>query len=117
MFIVKKIGLALVLFLLIGIVSISIHFAGNVDIWGYEKDLEKRIPFTKEELIIYGMYDKNVASFETNYGNKLIYTFPENTSMEKMAKFTKENVGQVAEIKIESVQDALTNVFNIKVQQ
>ena len=117
MFIIKKIESVFALFFGIGIVLASIYFSGRIDIWGYEKDLEQKIPFTKEELIVYGRYDKNVASFETNYQNKLIYTFPENTSMEKMAKFTKENVGQVAEIKIESVQDMLTNVFNIKVQQ
>ena len=104
------------IFIIICIVFIPIYFAGNIDLWGYEKDLMRKIPFTKKESIIYGRYDKNIVSFETNYGNKLIYTFPENTPMEKMAKFTKENVGQVAEIKIESVQSAYLTVFNMKVQ-
>ena len=116
MFVIKKLGLIFALFFGIGIVLISIYFAGRIDIWGYEKDLEQRIPFIKEELIVSGRYDKNVVSFETNYGNKLIYTFPENMSMEYISNFTKENVGQMTEIRIEDIQSAYLNVFNIKVQ-
>lgn len=116
MSIIKKIELIFAFFLGIGIVLVSIYFSGRIDIWGYEKDLEQRIPFIKEELIVCGRYDKNVVSLETNYQNKLIYTFPENTPIENIAKFTKENVGQTVEIKIDNIQDAFTRVFNIKVQ-
>lgn len=116
MSVIKKLELVFALFLIISIVLFFIYFSGQIDIYGYEKDLEQRIPFTKKELIVYGRYDKNVINFETNYGNKLIYTFPENVSMEYIAKFTKENVGQMAELRIENVQAAFANVFNIKVQ-
>lgn len=88
-FIVKKVGLIFAIFG-IGVVLISIvYFSGRIDIWSYDKDLEQRIPFTKEELIICGKYDKNVVSFETNYGTKLNYIFPENTELKDIAKFTK----------------------------
>ncbi|MCR4334551.1 MAG: hypothetical protein NUV47_02400 [Patescibacteria group bacterium] len=97
-------------------IFVPIYFAGNIDIWGYEKDLEQKIPFTKKELIIYGRYDKNIVNFETNYGTKINYTFPENTKLEDIAKFTKENVGQDIEIKIENIQSAYLTVFNMKVQ-
>lgn len=105
------------IFIIICIVSIPIYFGGSIDIWSYEKDLAQRIPFTKEEIIICGRYDKNIVSFETNYQNKLIYTFPENISMEHVAKFTKESVGQTVEIRIDNIQDALAKVFNIKARQ
>jgi len=98
------------------IILSAIYFSGRIDLYGYEKDLEKKIPFTKHETVIYGRYDKNVISFKTNYDTELIYTFPENIPMEKIAQFTKENVGQVAEIKIENIQSAYLRVFNIKVQ-
>lgn len=116
-FTIRKIGLVFALFSVIGVVLISIYFSGQIDIWGYEKDLAQRIPFTKEETIICGRYDKNIVSFETNYQNKLIYTFPENTPIENIAKFTKENVGKITEIRIDNIQAALTNVFNVKVQE
>ena len=114
--ITKNIGIFIGVCFTIILVLARIYFSGRVDIWGYEKDLEQRIPFVKEELIVYGRYDKNVISFDTNYGNKLIYTFPENTPIENIAKFTKENVGQIAEIRVNNIQDAFTKVFNIKVQ-
>ena len=104
------------IFIIICIVFIPIYFAGNIDLWGYEKDLERRIPFTKKESIIYGRYDKNIVNFETNYGTKLNYTFPENTKLEDIAKFTKENVGQIAEIRVDNIQGAFAKVFNIRVQ-
>ena len=103
-------------FIIICAIFAPVYFAGNIDIWGYEKDLERRIPFTKKESIIYGRYDKNIVNFETNYGTKLNYTFPENTKLEDIAKFTKENVGQSVDIKIENIQSAYLTVFNIKVQ-
>ena len=103
-------------FIIICAIFIPIYFAGNIDLWGYEKDLIQKIPFTKKESIIFGKYDKNIVSFETNYGTKLNYTFPENTRLEDMAKFTKENVGQIVEIKIENIQSAYLNTFNMKVQ-
>ena len=104
------------IFIIICIVFIPIYFAGNIDLWGYEKDLMRKIPFTKKESIIYGRYDKNIVNIETNYGTKLNYTFPENTKLEDIAKFTKENVGQGVDIKIENIQSAYLTVFNIKVQ-
>ena len=104
------------IFIIICIVFIPIYFAGNIDLWGYEKDLERRIPFTKKESIIYGRYDKNIVNFETNYGTKLNYTFPENTKLEDIARFTKENVGQGVDIKIENIQSAYLTVFNMEVQ-
>lgn len=106
-----------IILIVICIVFVPIYFAGNIDIWGYEKDLARKIPFTKEELIICGRYDKNIVSFETNYGTKLNYIFPENTELKDIAKFTKENVGQTVEIKIENIQSAYLTVFNIKVQR
>lgn len=105
-----------IIFIIICTIFIPIYFASNVDIWGYEKDLEKKIPFTKKESIIFGRYDKNIVSFETNYGTKINYDFPENTRLEDIAKFTKENVGQEVEIKIENIQSAYLTVFNMKVQ-
>lgn len=114
--IIKNTGLILAPFFVIVIVLISLYFSGQIDAWCYEKDLERRIPFTKKELIVYGRYDRNVVSFDTNYGTKINYYFPENTPIESIAKFTKENVGQTVEIKIEDIQSAYLNVFNIKVQ-
>ena len=105
-----------IIFIIICIVFIPIYFAGNIDLWGYDKDLMQKIPFTKKELIISGKYDKNIVSFETNYGTKLNYYFSENTKLEDIAKFTKENVGQDVDIKIENIQSAYLTVFNIKVQ-
>lgn len=87
-----------------------------MDKWGYEKDLEKKIPFSRYEQIVYGNYDKNIVRFKTNYGIELIYTFPENVPMEYIAEFTKKNVGQTAEIRIENIQSTYLKVFNIKVQ-
>ena len=113
MSIIKNIGFFLILFCS---VFILIYSAGHIDVWSYDKDLEQRIPFIKKELIIYGKYDKNIVMFETNYGTKFNYTFPENTPLENIAKFTKENVGQTVDIKIENIQSAYSNMFNIKVQ-
>lgn len=58
-----------------------------------------------------------MVSFETNYGTKLNYIFPENTPIEGIAKFTKENVGQITEIRVDNIQAAITKIFNMKVQQ
>lgn len=113
MFIIKNIGLILIL---ICIVPIPIYFAGHIDVWEYEKDLERRIPFSKYEQIVYGNYDKNIVKFKTNHGTELIYTFPENMPQQTIADFTKNNVGQTAEIRIENMQSAYLKVFNIKVQ-
>lgn len=110
------IGNAAIIFIINCAIFISIYFSSRIDIWSYEKDLERKIPFTKEELIVCGRYDKRIVCFETNYQNKLIYTFPENVSMEYVAKFTKENVGQTVEIRIDNMQAAFTKVFNMKVQ-
>lgn len=105
-----------VLFLIINcVIFLPIYFT-RVNIYAYDEDLTQRIPFVKHELIVYGKYDKNVVGFETNYSTKLNYVFPENTLMEDIAKFTKENVGQIVDIKIENIQSAYLNVFNIKVQ-
>lgn len=98
------------------IVFVPIYFAGHIDIWGYEKDLEQRVPFSKYEQIVYGGYNKNVIKFKTNYDTELIYTFPENTPQQAIVDFTKNNVGQQAEIRIENIQSAYLKVFNIKVQ-
>ena len=108
------IGNAIIIFIVHCLIFIPIYFSG-VNIYAYDEDLAQRIPFTKHELIIYGKYDKNVVSFETNYSTKLNYYFPENTPIENIAKLTKENVGQIVEIKIENIQSAYLNVFNIKV--
>ena len=94
----------------------AIYFGGRIDLYGYEKDLERRIPFTKHETIIYGKYDKNVVSFKTNYGTEIIYTFPGNVPQERIAQFTKENVGQIANIEIKNIQSAFLKTFNIMVQ-
>lgn len=113
---IKRTGSIFAFFLGTVILLISIYFVGNIDLLSYEKDLIKKIPFTKHELIISGKYDRNIVGLETNYGTRINYYFPENTPIENIAKFTKENVGQTIEIKIEDIQSSYLNVFNIKVQ-
>ena len=113
---IVTIGNAIIIF--IGIhcaIFLPIYFSG-INIYAYDEDLVQRIPFIKKELIVYGKYDKNIVNFETNYSTKLNYVFPENTPIEDIAKFTKENVGQITEIRIENIQSAYLNTFNIKVQ-
>lgn len=106
---------AIIIIIAYCVIFIPIYFSG-VNVYAYDEDLAQQIPFTKHELIVYGKYNKNVVNFETNYSTKLNYVFPENTLIEDIAKFTKENVGQIVEIKIENIQSAYLNVFNIKVQ-
>jgi len=110
------IGIILFTIFFTGTILSAIYFSGRIDLYGYEKDLERRIPFTKHEQIVYGKHDKNIVRFKTNYDTELIYTFPENIPLEKIAQFMKENVGQIASIEIKNIQSAFLKTFNIMVQ-